>query len=286
MDDAVTRGGSSSTSTDMRTPLGSEYGQDYYETYGRLGAGSYSRENPYWLQFFGGVADEIVGRLNPGKTLDVGCAKGFLVESLRDRGVEAYGFDISEYAIGRVRDDIKQYCWVGTAREGIEGNYDLIICIEVCEHLPEEEANEAVRQMTSHSDIVLFSSTPSDFTEATHVNVRPIIDWLRLFSKFSFAPDEAFDAGFLAPQAMLFRRARARPSDQSLCRFASLKNRYLAVAELNLREAAALRRELDGIYNSRKWKFLNFCGKLRDRVKYPFTQIVKALGNFGEKSKK
>jgi hypothetical protein len=282
MDDAVARGGASSASADMRTPLGSEYGADYYETYGRLGSGSYSRENPFWLQFFGAVADEIVQKLNPGNVLDVGCAKGFLVECLRDRGVEAYGFDISEYAIGKVRDDIKQYCWVDTAREGIEGNYDLVICIEVCEHLPEEDANEAVRQMTSHSDTVLFSSTPSDFTEATHVNVRPIIDWLRLFSQFSFAPDEGFDAGFLAPQAVLFRRARARPSDQALCRFASLKNRAVTIAELKLREAVALRRELDGIYNSRGWKILNFCGRLRDRVKYLITQMVDALRSLGD----
>jgi hypothetical protein len=284
MENPVARGRTSSTSARVRIPSGSEYGPDYYETYGRLGSGSYSRENPYWLKFFGTVADEIIRRLNPRTALDIGCAKGFLVESLRDRGVEAFGFDISEYAISKVRDDIKQYCWVGTANEGVEGNYDLIICIEVCEHLPEEKANEAVGQMTSHSDIILFSSTPSDFAEATHINVRPIIDWLRLFSQFSFAPDEEFDTEFLAPQAMLFRRVRARPSDQTLCRFASLKNRTVAATELC--DAAALRQELDRIFNSKGWKMLNFCRRLRDRVNFWISQIVRPFRILGKDFRK
>jgi len=286
MDDAVARDGCYSASTDVKAASGSDYGPDYYETYGRLGSGSYSRDNPFWLELFGRVADEIIRRLGPCNVLDVGCAKGFLVESLRDRGVEAYGFDISEYAISKVRDDIRPYCWVSSAREGIQRHYELIICIEVCEHLAEEEANEAVRQMTSHADTVLFSSTPTDFTEATHVNVRPIIDWLRLFGQFSFTPDEAFDAGFVAPQAMLLRRAPTPPSDQALCRFASLKNRAVVVAELNLREAAAFRRELDAMYNSRKWRILDFFGRLRGHIKYPITQIMEALRNLGERLRK
>src|SRR5258708_8876694 len=227
MDDHVVESGNSITAPS--TPPASQYGPAYYNAYYmRVGTAVYSREDPRWLQFFGHVADEIIWQLNPRTVLDVGCAKGFLVECLRDRGVEAYGFDVSEYAIGEVRPDIMQYCWVGSASDSISKSYDLITCIEVCEHLAESEAEDAVRQMTSHADTILFSSTPGDFEEPTHINVRPVIDWLRLFARFSFAPDQAFDAGFVAPQAMLLRRAQARPSDQDLCRFANLRNQALA----------------------------------------------------------
>lgn len=213
---------------------GSEYDAEYYDTYGRLGPLAYTRENPHWLRFFGRVADAIVQRLNPRRALDVGCAKGFLVESLRDRGVDAFGFDVSQYAISHVREDIRQYCWVGSAADSIKDGYDLIMCIEVCEHVSEAEATQAIREMTSHSDVVLFSSTPADFTEPTHVNVRPIIDWLRLFARFSFTPDENFDAGFICPWAVLFRRADSPPPtlDRDLCRFAQEKSRAVAAAEL------------------------------------------------------
>ncbi len=41
-----------------------------------------------------------MAEMGPKKVLDVGCAKGFLVEAVRPRGVEAFGNDISEYAMG------------------------------------------------------------------------------------------------------------------------------------------------------------------------------------------
>lgn len=263
------------------TPRASEYGSDYYNAYYvRHGTAVYSREDPRWLQFFGHVADEIVRQLRPGTVLDVGCAKGFLVECLRDRGVEAYGFDVSEYAIGEVRPDIRPYCWVGSASDSISKNYDLITCIEVCEHLPESEAQDAIRQMTSHADRILFSSTPGDFTEPTHVNVRPVIDWLRLFAQLSFAPDQEFDTAFIAPQAMLLRRAQARPSDQVLCRFANCRNQAIARAEMkNSPEVSALQQELNAIRSSRGWKLLNLYRDLRFRVKHPIAQGIRWLRN-------
>jgi hypothetical protein len=194
----------------------------------------------------------------------VGCAKGFLVECLRDRGVEAYGFDISEYAIGEVRPDVRPYCWVGSAGDSINEFYDLITCIEVCEHVPESEAQEAIRQMTSHTDMILFSSTPGHFDDPTHVNIHPIIDWLRLFARFSFAPHEEFDARFVAPQAMLLRRVEVPPCDQALCRFAHARNRALAADELG--NSPEARGELEAVLSSRGWKFITFCLYRRLRV--------------------
>ena len=86
--------------------------------------------------FFGGVADRIVQDLAPRSVLDAGCALGLLVESLRDRNVEAYGVDISEYAISQVRSDIAAFTWQGSITDPLPRRYDLIVSIEVLEHLP------------------------------------------------------------------------------------------------------------------------------------------------------
>jgi len=67
--------------------------------------------------------------------LDAGCAIGFLVEALRERGVDARGFDISEYAISQVPEHLQPYCTLGSITDEIDGRYDLITCIEVLEHL-------------------------------------------------------------------------------------------------------------------------------------------------------
>lgn len=188
-----------------------EYDKDYYDSH--CGA-PYDRSIPGWLICFGRIADYIVKRISPRTVLDAGCAKGFLVESLRDRGVEAFGVDISEYAISVVREDIRPYCQVGNLIDSLPlEKYDLITCIEVLEHLSESAARKTIRNLCAHTDDIIFSSTPSDVREDTHFNVRPQEYWIELFAACGFCYDHSFDCSFIAPQAMRFRR---RPCQSEL----------------------------------------------------------------------
>src|SRR5689334_22980048 len=81
-----------------------QYGEAYFQNYWG-GGGPYER-NERWLGFFAEVADGIVRDLAPKTVLDAGCAMGFLVEALRQRGVEASGIDVSEYAISKVDESV------------------------------------------------------------------------------------------------------------------------------------------------------------------------------------
>ena len=188
------------------------YDAEYYHS--GFGPTPYEH-NKYWMKFFGSVADALVQYLKPQTVLDAGCALGFLVEALRDRGVEAWGVDISEFAIQNVREDIRPYCRVGSITHPIEGRYDLIACIEVLEHLTPDETSRAIANMTATSDVILFSSTPSDFAEPTHINVHPPIDWLQQFASVGFSPDLGFDASRVSPHALLLRKT-AQPLSHEL----------------------------------------------------------------------
>jgi SAM-dependent methyltransferase len=159
------------------------------------------------LRYFDAMAEKIVRGINPGSVLDVGCALGMLVETLRDRGVEAYGMDISEYAIGQVREDIKPHCRVGSILEPFSRRYDLIICIEVVEHLTPAEGETAVENLCRHSDDIILTSSPSEFREATHFNVQPREYWAGLFAERGFFHDVEYDASFVMPWAMRFRKS-------------------------------------------------------------------------------
>src|SRR5438105_293935 len=117
------------------------YDKNYFAHYlnsTKKGTLAYER-NEHWQRFFGTIADHIVNDIGPRTVLDAGCAMGFLVEALRDRGVEAYGVDISDYAISQVRSDVKPYCKVGSITEPLDSKYDLIVSIEVLEHLNPED---------------------------------------------------------------------------------------------------------------------------------------------------
>lgn len=176
--------------------------------YFQHGCGEPYERKPIWLNFFAGIADRLVREINPRTTLDAGCALGFLVEALRDRGVEAYGLDISEYAIQRVRDDIRPYCAVGSLTQPLSRRYDLVTCIEVLEHMPRAEGEQAITRLCAASDDILFSSTPLDYNEATHFNVQPPEYWAYRFALEGFVRDLDFDATFLTPWAVRFRRNR------------------------------------------------------------------------------
>lgn len=159
-----------------------------------------------WLTLFNGFAEGIVQRIKPQTVLDAGCAMGLLVEALRQRKVEAWGLDVSEYAIERVSQDARPFCSVGSVTKPLERDYDLIVCIEVLEHLTPREAEQAIENFALHSKDVLFSSTPFDYKEPTHQNVQPLEYWAELFARNSFFRDVDFDASFITPWAVRFRR--------------------------------------------------------------------------------
>ncbi len=215
-----------------------DYGEEYYRCH--LGL-PYSRESVHFTTFFNSIADELIRSLQPRTVLDAGCAMGLLVEAFWDRGVACRGIDISPYAIANVRRDMVPYCKVGSLAEPIEGTYDLITCIEVLEHIPEEDALKAITNMAKATNTILFSSSFTDLTEPTHVNVRQPIWWLERFSNEGFAPDLTYDACFVSQQAMLLRR-RAEPLPWDVLRlFAELlRYKYAIVARDNQITAQAL----------------------------------------------
>jgi GT2 family glycosyltransferase len=120
-----------------------------------------------------------------------------LVEGLRKRGVEAYGLDVSEFAIQNVHEDINKYCWVGSVTKPFPQKYDLIVSIEVLEHMTQSEAEKALENICLHTDDVLFSSTPFDYKEASHFNVQPPEYWSEKFALLGFYRDIDFDASFI-----------------------------------------------------------------------------------------
>lgn len=196
-----------------------------------------------WLAQFGRIADAIIREVQPRTVLDVGCAIGLLVETLRARGVEAYGVDVSEYAIGQVHESVRAYCRVGGATEPFGRRYDLITCIEVLEHMPPEEAPGAVANLCAHADAVLFSSSPLDYAEVTHFNVQGPAYWARLFAQQGFFRDVDADAQFLTPWAVLFRK-QERPVAAIVGdyerRFWHLRQESLARVQVNLQQREQL----------------------------------------------
>jgi len=172
------------------------------------GCGQPYERSAQWLGFFSDIADHIANKIRPGTVLDAGCGLGLLVEALRQRDVHAFGIDISEYAIQNVHKDIHPYCWVGDIADPFPQDYDLIVSIEVVEHMPARQAEQAISNFCLHSEDVLFSSSPFDYKEVTHFNVHPPEHWAELFAQNNHFRDVDFDASFITPWAVRYRRKK------------------------------------------------------------------------------
>ena len=196
------------------------YGESYFTSH--CGSLVYGRDEPHWSRFFGAVADKILLGLRPDTVFDAGCAHGFLVEALWDRNVPTWGRDISRFAVSQVRTDLRSFVSQGSIAEPIDGRYDLVTCIEVLEHMEEADAVKAISAVTAAAPRVLFSSSPTDLEESTHVNVKPVIWWLERFADVGYAPVFSFDASFLTAHAYLLEKSDSGRGRTELLAFAEL----------------------------------------------------------------
>jgi SAM-dependent methyltransferase len=180
--------------------VSSLFDEYYYEH----GCGRPYERDEGWLEFFDGIAKRIIEESKPKTILDAGCALGFLVEAFRNRGVEAFGVDISDYAIKNIHLNTKPYCWVDSVCEPFPQKYDLITCIEVQEHLAQRDSEKAIANLCAHANEIVFSSTPFDYKESTHFNSQPPEYWAEQFARHGYYRDLDSDMSFITAWAVKF----------------------------------------------------------------------------------
>ncbi|OGO28940.1 MAG: hypothetical protein A2Z16_05045 [Chloroflexi bacterium RBG_16_54_18] len=202
----------------------------------------------HWLTFFDNISEHIAHEIKPGTVLDAGCAMGFLVENLRKRGISAFGIDASEFAIQNVHPEIQPYCWVGSISEAFPQKYDLIVCIEVLEHLNPGDIENTIKNLCEYCDKMLFSSSPDDYKEATHQSVQPVENWVTFFAKYGFFHDLDYDATYITPWAMLFRR-QSITSEQLILHYERKVYRLWKENQDLRTSALETRREIARFYN-------------------------------------
>jgi hypothetical protein len=143
----------------------------------------------------------------------------------------------------------------------------LIVCIEVLEHMEAPQAEQAIANIAAHTDDVLFSSTPFDYREPTHVNVRMPEDWAEAFARQGLFRDVDFDASFVTKWAARYTR-RAVPAHR-LVRDYERRFWQLRTAEQDAREHSLdIQQRLDGVEKERD-RLAPFEPELHDlRIRY------------------
>lgn len=99
------------------------------------------------------------------KVLEIGCGTGFYTELLKSLGVKSYtGVDITDIFFNNFRKKFPKYNFIkkDITLDKIEGKFDLIIMIDVIEHIVEESkltsAMENIKNYLSNKGIFMVSA--------------------------------------------------------------------------------------------------------------------------------
>jgi ubiquinone/menaquinone biosynthesis C-methylase UbiE len=127
--------------------LSREYGADYFDGSRDVGYGGY-RYDGRWVP----VARDIIAHydLKPGdRVLDVGCAKGFLVKDLLAEGIDAYGVDVSHYALLNCEPEVVGRLQIGSAERlpFPDSSFAVVLAINVLHNLRKPDLITALQEM-------------------------------------------------------------------------------------------------------------------------------------------
>lgn len=126
-----------------------QFGREYFDGPREQGYGGY-RYDGRWIP----IAEDIIKhfKLKPGdRVLDVGCGKGFLVKDLMKvcLGLEAFGLDISEYALTHCEPEVIGRLHLGNATKlpFPDKSFQAVLSINTIHNLDREGCIQALREI-------------------------------------------------------------------------------------------------------------------------------------------
>ena len=140
------------------------------------------------------VAEWLIANLQPASVLDVGCGPGHFMDALAKRGIKVMGIDYSRAARMAVQGKGLPFRQIDlrSAEPLPRGDFDLIFCTEVAEHLEPKYADVLVNTLTSFSAPIFLTAADNDPLAGPgllHFNEQPREYWIDLMLQHGFTLD-------------------------------------------------------------------------------------------------
>jgi SAM-dependent methyltransferase len=162
------------------------------------------------------VAPLIYELVTPSTVIDVGCGEGWWAKAFEGLGATVTGID------GVYVSPVVDFTPADLTQPLPPGQYDLAVCLEVAEHLPESHAGRFVADLCGLAPVVLFSAAIPGQTGAGHINCQWPTWWAAHFARHGYGLDgslrlDIWDDARIEPwyrqNLMVASRGDARPLD-------------------------------------------------------------------------
>jgi len=158
--------------------LGEIYGPGFFREWGP--------SNADYIRSAGLVAGAIHEIFRPAAVADLGCGCGVYSHFFKLKGAKALAIDgvipppEHSFPVEIITRDLTE------PLENTWGNFDLALCLEVAEHIPEEFVPVFLRNLTAFSDRLVLSAAPPAQGGHHHVNEQPRRYWARKLAERGF----------------------------------------------------------------------------------------------------
>lgn len=162
--------------------LSTIYTESYYQ---RMARGAAREDAAHF-------AELLMDRYDPDRVIDLGCGIGRFLEPFHVEGIEVTGVDGAQAAVehavvpkGRIE--------IHDLTEPYEPSEeaDLVLCLEVLEHLPKEESRTVAASIAASAPRTVITTAPPGQGGRHHVNEQPMEFWISEFETVGMRFDEA-----------------------------------------------------------------------------------------------
>ena len=124
----------------------------------------------------------------PKSIVDVGCGLGNWIAIAKKMNVDdVIGVDGSYVNRLLLKIDSREFVEQDLTKPfDLNRKFDLAICLEVAEHLPENSADGLVESLAKHADVIVFSAAIPGQGGQNHINEQWPDYWQVLFEKYDF----------------------------------------------------------------------------------------------------
>ncbi len=155
------------------------YGPDFFREWGPA--------NADYVRSAGLVADALHKVFKPASVADLGCGCGIYSHLFKHKGVRVLSIDgvrpppEHSYPVEIIQRDLTE------PLKNVWGAFDIALCLEVAEHIPEELSEVFLRNLMGFSGRLLISAAPRGQGGHHHVNEQPRRYWAARLAKLGYA---------------------------------------------------------------------------------------------------